>query len=72
MKINQHEMSWLTVAKHAADEIEKRRGQLERRGLSETDTEFERGAIDALRGVLALAETDTDRIPTTPIDYMRI
>lgn len=69
--INQHEQSWLAVVAHANAEIEKRRSLLEMAGMPADASEFERGAIAALRGVIALAETDTASIPPPTVDYMR-
>jgi hypothetical protein len=66
-----HEQSWLDVAAHVKSEIEKRRTNLERPELSPSATEFERGALAALRGILALGNDLPEQIQIEPVDYMR-
>lgn len=66
-----HEQSWMDVSAHAKSEIEKRRTNLERPELSPSATEFERGAIAALRDILALGDTLSEQIQIAPVDYMR-
>lgn len=66
-----HEQSWLGVAAHAKSEIEKRRTNLERPGLSPSETEFERGALAALRGILSLGDDSPTQIEIASVDYMR-
>jgi len=58
--------SWDRVRSHSEKEIEKARDRLETRGLSEADTEFERGRIKALREVLALADPPKPIPPSGP------
>ncbi|WP_375188412.1 hypothetical protein [Sphingobium yanoikuyae] len=67
-----HEESWRAVEAHTKAEIEKLRDALERHPLSDADTSFLRGKIAALRGVLALAETESSWTPTAPVDYMKM
>lgn len=52
--IDPHSPTWIAVRKTAEQMIEADRGALEARGLPDTDTEFHRGRISALKEVLAL------------------
>ncbi len=71
MIVNPHEMSWLAVEKHARTEIERHRDRLETEGLMDTETQFIRGKIAALRDVLKLADQQSSDTHIPTVDYMR-
>lgn len=52
--IPEHDPVWVQVRDWARGELKQARARLELRGLSEADTEFERGKVDVLRDLLAL------------------
>lgn len=66
-----HERSWLTVESHAKAEIARLGARLEQTGLAQELTENLRGQIAALRGVLKLAEEESERTVTGAFDYLQ-
>lgn len=72
MSINAHEMSWLTVEKHARNDIEASRDALEQAGMSVEVAENLRGRIAAMRDILKLADQQSDSSLQTSVDYMQI
>lgn len=66
--IDPYSETWRRVRKHATDEIEIARTELERSGMPAIDTEFRRGRIAALRALLALGEPKPDT-PIQPGDH---
>ena len=58
MRIDPNSEIWRHVEAAVGAKIDAARRQVEVHGLSESDTEYWRGQLAALRSVLLLAETD--------------
>jgi hypothetical protein len=71
MIVNPHEMSWLAVEAYARKEIERHRDRLETDGLMDTESQFLRGKIAALRDVIRLADQQSSDTHIPTVDYMR-
>lgn len=56
MKVDAFSKEWLAVRDYCVAEIEAERTWLETKGLATEDSEYARGRIAALRGVLGLTE----------------
>lgn len=54
--IDEHSGTWLAVKAHCAEKLAGARSAIEMRGADPATTEFLRGQIGALKGVLSLAE----------------
>lgn len=52
--IDRNSITWKTVADHVAEKLTAAETMLKQRGLGRRQTEYERGAIDALQSVLDL------------------
>lgn len=68
MMIDTNNSVWHEVKAYAETAIDAARARLETPGMSAAETEFERGRIKALRGLLALAEPQLT-IPSTDPHY---
>lgn len=53
--------TWEAIEEHSNKHIERASQALQQRGMSEADSEFYRGRIDALRDVLAMATVKPPR-----------
>lgn len=69
--MNRLSPEWFALKKKIEAEIEAARGRLEQTGLPLEGTEFIRGEIAALRGVIKLVEPDAPITEPTGTDYSR-
>ena len=68
MKVDPHSDTWLVVSAAAETLIEQAQAAIERRNTTLTDTEFERGRINAARDILSLVAPPKAR-PQIPTPY---
>jgi len=67
--IDPNSQTWAAIKAHCEAQIERSAARLEIPGLSMPETENERGAIKALKGLLDLARPKPDRKIGGTIDY---
>lgn len=67
MTIETHSATWDAVRKHIDAELETSRRRLEATGMALAETEYERGRIAALNGILGLTKPPLKIAPTNPI-----
>lgn len=61
-RVDRYSDTWAAVSAWAADEIDEATGRLCAHGLSVVETEYQRGRIAALRGLLRLIEPPPQNI----------